>query len=272
MKVYQDIIEDYAIGRIADAFKRYSPKDVIFVDREEDADFVILYAHGQRRKVWWKASRLIKENKDYAVIQLCLKSTTNPNVTDWLPIWNGAKIVWSYYNLSNACWNNQISYDFNFYHAPLGVDPNIFKDFGMEKTYKIMTGSHRNESLREITEALKKIGKIGITPHNVSDTKLADIYNKCEYVSGLRKIEGFEMPVIEGLLCGARPICFDRKHYRNYFGTLAEYIPENSEIIKNLVRILRKKPRPITDEEKELVKKKFSWDSIINGFWKKYVK
>lgn len=270
MKVYQDIIEDYAIGRIADAFKRYSPKNISFVDSEDKADFVILYAHGQRRKVWWKASRLIKENKDYAVVQLCLKSTTNPSVSDWLPIWNGAKIVWSYYNLSNLCWNNQISYDFNFYHAPLGVDSTLFEDLGRERVYKILTGTHRKESLDETREALKKVGGIGITPNKLSDQALVLMYNECEYVSGLRKIEGFEMPVIEGLLCGARPICFDRKHYRNYFGDLVEYIPEtDSEIVKNLVKIFKKKPRPVTDEEKELVKVKFSWENIIKGFWKK---
>ena len=52
MKVFaNNIIVNNGISRIADNVKKYAPDGIEFVDRERDADFVIVYAYGQRRKV-----------------------------------------------------------------------------------------------------------------------------------------------------------------------------------------------------------------------------
>jgi hypothetical protein len=180
-------------------------------------------------------------------------------------------MVWSYYNIPSLCWTDDIRSDFKFYHSPLGVDTKLFTDMGLERVYDIFKGFHRNETLHQIDEAARLAHKTAIATKGVSDEELVLTYNQCKYISGLRKIEGFEMPVLEGLLCGARPICYDRKHYRDYFGDLVEYIPETdkADIIYHLVQILQKEPRPVTIEEKNLVRKKFNWATIIKGFWER---
>jgi glycosyltransferase involved in cell wall biosynthesis len=102
------------------------------------------------------------------------------------------------------------------------------------------------------------------------DAKLARYYSQCKYVSGLRRVEGFELPVIEGLMCGSRPICFDLPAYRQWFEGLVEFIPEaggRAQIIPALIGIFKKEPRRVSSAEKQLVKEKFNWGTIARGFW-----
>ena len=104
----------------------------------------------------------------------------------------------------------------------------------------------------------------------MSDQKLAEKYSACEFVAGLRKKEGFELPVIEGLICGARPIVFARPHYRKWFNDLAEFIPERSRdyIIEDLTYLFKKGARPISKEEKQIALERFNWETIVKKFWK----
>ena len=98
---------------------------------------------------------------------------------------------------------------------------------------------------------------------------MAGYYRSCDFGSGLHRIEGFEFPVLEGLLCGARPICFDLPCYRAWFDGLAEFIPEDLNVVENLVKLFIKGPRPVTEKEKAIVKKRFNWQKICKGFWSK---
>ncbi len=285
IKVFADnIITDRAIDRIMHAIKKYIPLEkMYFVDSEDVADLVIVYAFGQRKKVWWRVEKLQRSKKKYVVVQLCVRDTTNPNTKDWLPIWEGAILVWSYYNLKQLCEEDGNDSNFPFYYAPLGVDTKVFKETKLDKRYVIAMGTHRRESIRQILTAAKMVRKpvFSIGPkkdmgrydvefsNGMSDETLALYYSQCAYVSGLRRIEGFEMPVLEGLMCGARPICFDRPHYKDWFGDLAEYVPETTGInlTENLIFTFIRKYRPVTDEEKELVENKFKWETIIKRFW-----
>jgi len=275
MKVYIDTKVDFAIMRIAKALKQYAPPSIKFVNTEAEADLVIIFAHGQRRSVWWHTARLTAAGKEYVIVQLALRSTTNPNTGDWLKIWTGAELIWSYYDLPKLMKEDGIDlwqqYIVKCYQSPLGVDTNLFKEIPTERIYTIFKGFHRNETIHQIDEACRIAKKTCVATEGVSDEELAITYNQCKYVSGLRKIEGFEMPVIEGLLCGARPICYDRPHYRKWFGDLVEYIPESgkAEIIYAITELLMKEPRPVTEAEKRLVREKFNWSTIIKEFWKR---
>ena len=275
MKVYIDIKQDFAILRITKALKQYAPSTIEFVDTEKDADLVIIFAHGQRRSVWWHTARLTAAGKKYVIVQLALRSTTNPSTLDWMKIWQGAELIWSYYDLPKLMKEDGIDlwqqYIVKCYQSPLGVDTNLFKEIPTERIYTIFKGFHRNETLHQIDEACRIAKKTCVATEGVTDEELVYTYNQCKYVSGLRQVEGFELPVIEGLLCGARPICYDRPHYRNWFGNLVEYIPETrkEDIIYNLVEILQKEPRPVTIEEKNYVRLKFNGSSIISEFWKR---
>lgn len=283
MKVFAEADRaDFAIHRVVNAIKKYAPSGVEFVKSEDEADLVILYVYGFRRRTKYYIDRLHEKEKKHAIIQLSIRSTPNPKTEDWIPIWEKAELVWSYLNLPELCNEDGIKANFNFYYAPLGVDSKIFKETKSRRKFIIAntgTGSRfSDECKNEVISAARTLGKnifqLGYGPRSdvaysngMDDKMLANYYSRCEFVSGLHKVEGFELPVIEGLLCGARPICFDRPHYRHWFDKLAEFIPEDDNITDNVRKIFQKGAKPVTDKEKKYVKNHFNWEKIIEGFW-----
>jgi hypothetical protein len=279
-------IENFCMMRISRALKNFAPSNIEFVNDEKDADLVILYIHGQRKRAWWTLAGHKKEGRECAIVQLQLKNSVNPATADWLKVWENAKLTWSYYDLPFLCEEEGNKVNFNFYHAPLGVDCEVFKEANLEKKYII--GIHSKgwsrESLQEVVTAARKVGKkvlnfespkdygegvdfTGILKDD--DAKMAQFYSQCKYVSGLRRVEGFELPVIEGLMCGARPICYDLPSYRMWFNGLAEFIPDEgrAKSIPALVELFKKEPRSVSNDEKEFVKTNFNWEVIAKGFW-----
>jgi glycosyltransferase involved in cell wall biosynthesis len=107
------------------------------------------------------------------------------------------------------------------------------------------------------------------TTQGIDDERLAALYRRTSWVSGLRHVEGFEMPAIEGLACGARPILFDRPDMRQWYGDLAVYVPECSrdDLIDCLIPILESPPAPVTKEERTRALRRFNWQRIAAGFW-----
>jgi glycosyltransferase involved in cell wall biosynthesis len=103
----------------------------------------------------------------------------------------------------------------------------------------------------------------------VTDDRLATLYSRCRYVSGLRRGEGFELPVIEGLACGARPVCFDVPCYRDWFDGHAIFVHEVSpeQLVPELVEVFRREPAPVTPEERDAVLARFDWSRICSRFW-----
>jgi hypothetical protein len=286
MKVFaENIRQDIALNRVAAAIKKYAPDDVTAVNSKDEADLVILYAFGQRDHFTAQAELLKSQGKKYAVVQISLRRTMSPKTSDWMPLWQGAEVVWSYYDLAMWCREDKVSPDFNFYHAPLGVDE-IFRKSDVPKEYVIASSgpAYTTESARECIKAAERVDKraFHVGPviikkpwvdfaDGMDDTELAKKYSACEFVSGLRHFEGFELPVIEGLVCGARPICFDAPHYRKWFDRWAVFIPETGRenIIQDLVKIFEKGAKPVTEAEITEARGYFNWHTIIEGFWDK---
>jgi hypothetical protein len=105
----------------------------------------------------------------------------------------------------------------------------------------------------------------------LEDEQLAAIYNECEFTSGLRRIEGFELPAAEGLLCGSRPIMFDKPHYKHWYGDWAYYIPElDREGVLECLKFIfdNEKAKPVTDEEWENAAALFNWPRLVGDFWR----
>lgn len=270
---------DRAIQRVADALAKYKPAHVQITD-EASADLVVLHVIGRQDQVTKKAKGL----KKYAVIQYAVRSTLRPSTKGWLPLWQGAEAVWSYYDLKALCEQDKQEADFSFYHAPLGVDK-VFRPSKRKKKYIMMTNSHSylTESVREVILAAQRVNRsvfhLGSELHRphvvcksgISDEELAEMYSECEFVSGLRRVEGFELPVVEGLMCGARPVCFDRPHYRQWFDGLAEFIPETprNEVIDSLEKLFRSGAKPVTAIQRLEVAQRFSWEQLVAGFWKR---
>jgi hypothetical protein len=285
MKVYlsHPIPDSIAIDRVLAALAEYAPRDIEIIPEITSADLVIFNINGRHDQFTRKINDLTNRGKAYAVIQYVLRGSRNTSTADWLPLWNKAKLVFSYYDLKALCKEDGISPDFNFYHAPLGVDP-VFKETPSAKKYIIATSGngYLTESARECILAANAVNKpvfhIGpaITDRSgvdfsqgINDSELAKKYSACQFVSGLRRCEGFELPVIEGLMCGARPICFDRPHYRKWFNEWAIFIKEESrpQVIDSLIKVFQTDPKPVSATEKNAVKKIFNWETIIKRFW-----
>lgn len=281
------------LQRIADALVKYKPEWVEVVDDIEESDQIIVYAIGRRDKI----QELTTRQQPYAIIQVCLRSTQKPSTLDWLDIWQNAEVVWSYYDLEAAriadggCASCEMP---NFYHAPLGVESEVFYqrqavNNEYARRYVIATTglSYLSESVRECWLAASKDIRTRPVIHlgsrlsrakgavfcheNISDDKMAEYYSQCEFVSALRRKEGFELPAAEGLLCGARPIAFDTPDYRWIYKSWAEYVHEGTrqEVVDQLIQLFRQGARPVTQDEINEARQWFHWPTIVGGFYER---
>ena len=225
------------------------------------------------------------------MIQYCLRSTQRPSTMSWAPLWSEAEVVWSYYDLARmSAEENCIRFEEpNWYYSPLGASTTVFRDEPKyDRHFTILTSGYvaESETVREAAEAVRRVNgsqfHLGPDLHlnsgvqvryelGISDERLAAAYRSSQFVAGLRRVEGFELPAAEGLLCGARPIMFDRDHYRHWFDGFAEFIPEGTyqEVADALEKLFREGPRPVTPEEREAAVERFNWETIANGFWEK---
>jgi hypothetical protein len=276
---------DRAINRVIDALKMYAPERVEFVERKS-AELVIIHVVGRKNALERKIAHLLYEGKKYVLIQYSVRSTQKPETGYWLASWKSAELVWSYYDLNLYLQEDgHEKYLDNFYHTPLGVDQSFKQRYKGEKLYKIMTHGRgwTTESIRECGWATKNtsnrmlhLGEDMKRPWvdcvtNISDVWLSHLYGQCEFVAGLRRTEGFELPAAEGLICGARPILFDRLHYRKWYNRWGIFIPEGEreEVIQSLEEIFKKEIPPVSEEEIKDAKEFFDWKWIIKGFWDK---
>lgn len=275
------------ITRVTDALVKHAPSYIKFVDSDQNADLVLIHAIGYAQTAM-TVERLQARSQTYGLIQYFLRTTERPLVRGWLPLWEKAHVLWSYLNLKSLTeeegrnpWPTV-----NFYHAPLGVDPEIFQPLGnQQKRYKIFTSGSiaHTETVAEAALATERVNglqchlgpEMFLGPHvrcytGINDERLAYEYTMSEFVSGLRRKEGFELPVIEGLLCGARPIVYDQPHYRDWYNEFAEFIPEGSfdEVVDSLTHLFTEGPRPVTEAERQSVAQYFDWKKIISEFWR----
>ncbi|HWI70162.1 MAG TPA: hypothetical protein VNS88_17650, partial [Nitrospiraceae bacterium] len=75
--------------------------------------------------------------------------------------------------------------------------------------------------------------------------------------------------VLEGLMCGARPIVFDRPDMRQWYEGHAVFIPECSgpDLTQELIEVMSHEPDPVMSIEREIILERFSWKPIVRGFW-----
>lgn len=268
-----------SLMRVTKALIEYKPKDIVIVSNEKEADLVILHVIGRQEQTIKRASKL----KNYAVIQYAVRSTLRPKTDSWLPLWSKSKLVWSYYDLFSLCEEDGLTPAFNFYHSPLGVDKVFTQKPVKKKSFLIATSgqSYLTESVKECIQAAKPCAVFhlgnellvpGVTCRtNLTDEELCDFYNDCHFVSGLRRVEGFELPAAEGVVCGAMPIMFDRPHYRKWFDGLAQFIPEGDrrEVEESIARVFAYGESRVNDVQIQVARERFNWQTIISNFWKK---
>lgn len=274
------------IQRVARALATFLPSGASVVSEPQDADVAILHVIGLGSLDGW-AAEWVASGKPRGIVQYCLTTTENGgDPAFWHPLWAGSKAVWSYYDLLKHLGIDGADW---FYHAPMGVDPSLFTLApAADRPYTVLTSGYiaETEGVTESAEATRRLGRLQfhLGPHlglghhvhhatGVSDAELAHLYRACQYVAGLRRIEGFEMPAIEGLLCGARPVMFDAPTYTHWFGDHAVYVPEGShdEVVDALMDVFSRTPAPVTNEERVRAVLRFSWDRLCTEFWGRFL-
>jgi glycosyltransferase involved in cell wall biosynthesis len=110
--------------------------------------------------------------------------------------------------------------------------------------------------------------------HAISDGALAELYATSTWVSGLRHVEGFELPAAEGLVCGARPLVFDQPGMREWYRGLGVFVAElqGEKLIRLLTELFHQSPLPVSQEEREEALRRFDWERIAKGFWEALLK
>jgi len=285
MRVYVDDIgfRSFSVMRVIQAFQKYSPPEIEIVYDENDAELVLLHVYGRINRIRNRIELLKTRNKKYAIMQYTLRHSLSPSTKDWASIWNGATRVWSYLNLKQMVQDDGENTKFNFYHAPLGVDRDIFYPQKNDHYYQIFTTgtNYMTEGVRECVLASNDIGKksvhfgLKINHPNVDsfiaedDEIFSRTLNRCDYTAGLRRGEGFELSAAEGLICGIRPILFDSPHYRDWYDGLGIFIPElgRDSVIEDLRKIFKGELKPVTDNEIKEAQSRFDWEKLVTGFW-----
>jgi len=287
VKAYVEIPEQArSLVRVRDALAECAPPTIEITQDRDAADLVVLHVNGRRDRSYAQAERAVKRGQKYAVIQYAVRSTRTPTLSAWAQLWASAVVTWSYLDLAGLILPFPWS-PYRFHRAPLGVSE-AFQSRGDRQrpsTFLAATSglSWLTESVREVALAVQRLrGRVfhlgpnlnrpGVTCQvGISDAMIARAFQSCEYVSGLRRIEGFEMPAAEGLVCGARPVLFDREHYRHWYGELAEYIEEGDRpsVIDQLEALFRRPIRRVTKAERDEGRQRFDWRQIIEGFWQR---
>jgi len=250
----------------------------------ERADIVILHVIGL--EAIEEANRLISQGKKYIVIQYC--GCSGDDLSPWHLLWKNSLFVWSYYDLSS----HAQSQGFRFYYAPLGIDEifTIPPSQSIKRRNRIMTSGYvshpSQEPIQEVWLAAERLGieivhlgpsnVTGVThyPDNIifiggiSDNGLRDYYHSCKWVSALRHIEGFELPAIEGLSCGARPLCFPQVSIQYWYGGYPWYVRESTgkNLADSISQFLLANDYVSQSETKE-VRKIFDWTRIIGELY-----
>lgn len=282
LKVFLDPPQNLsqAMFRVAKQLRANAPADVEIVKHAHQADLQVLHVTGAT-----DLTDVIATTKSYSVIQYCYK-TAGGSPDFWSSVWRGARLVWSYYDLCPVAMKH-------FYYAPLGVDPLVFNSSVPENSrYGVFTSGYvsgpQAEAIEEVANAALYCklpvyhlgpGKIeGMATRterswhaesNISDQHLARVLRTCRWVSGLRQIEGFELSVLEGFACGARPIVFDRPDMRAWYRDIAVFIPPTfgSSLEEYLKKVFETLPGAVTDEERSRILPRFDWATIASGFW-----
>jgi glycosyltransferase involved in cell wall biosynthesis len=259
---------------------RYAPDNIQFVDDYRDAGIQIL-----------DIAKLADFNNlkcdKYIINFHCRGFASEEDIKDYLPYFKKAIAAYSHLDL-----RSELPELTNFIRGPWGTNQRKFYEVRADRhAYIIMnTGSiPETEGVYESVLAAKALGlkqfhtgpNLGIKTdsYNVSKnflnaSQMRTAYSMCAYTSGMRRIEGFEKTVAEGLMCGSRPICFDTPLYRYWYGDLVEYVREGTkeETTLDLIKIFKSDYRFVTEKEKALVKQTFAWMHVAPLYWKNIAK
>lgn len=275
--------------RIAQALTATAPPWVKVVQDVATADLQVVQVSTLNARLNIRAPR-------YAVVQHALvyehkgggreHIKVPPGFNPWEALWARALAVWCPADIAAAL---QRCSRAEYFHAPFGVDLGVFKPSGVPRDVGIVTTGFSNhyEAIAEAAGAAHQCGLTSVhlgpwevdgmaatlsgrsVVNSLTDNELAALYSRAHWVSGLRYYEGFELPVLEGLACGARPLAFDTPDNRAYYGIHAVYVPvsQGEELVQRLADVMAAPPPPVNDAELEAVSARYGWEQLANGYW-----
>lgn len=275
MKIYEFKNPNWGIAftRISNALHDHSPNWVEWTINEDKADLRIIHVVGGG-----EIPELQKPGPK-VIIQHCY-FTASANEYNYDKYWEQAVLTSSFHNLPN--YTNK---KFNFHHMPWGASPEIFYRIPeIHKDFPIIATGHVSETecIDKVYEACKtlKLRMLHTGQNFLWDTKyymylpyitdkgFNELLNRCNYVSALRLIEGFELMAIEGLFCKARPIVPENSTY-DWYREYGYTIDSKKDIVEQLKDILSQPPRIFTEEEYKIIVDKFAWKTIVPNFFTK---
>lgn len=280
MRTYFEVtFNSWGIGRVAFQLAKHLPPGLQQVSDPGTAELQVFHVIGRHDHILHQTQELLAEGKQYVIIQYVLESSRTPNPEKWHDIWDKAKFVWSYYDLSKYIPPER------FYHQPLACDPDNFFVANVDKKY--LVGANGNDHARECVTEVRlaawlhgkgKVAHVGLPitadPNvdyysNISDDELRQVYNACTWWAALRRKDGFEMPAVEALMCGVTPIMFDTPNFRQWFDGLAAFVPESEsdKLTDHIRAVFARPPVPLTNTQIEDIRQRFNWPRIIKGFW-----
>jgi hypothetical protein len=264
---YQNSSWGIVFKKIGAYLRKYAPSDFKFVDSIDDSDIQIIHVVGLGEIEW------ILKSKNPVIFQHCFLTAGSYT---WDELWENSLFIASFYNLRE--YTNKT---FNFLYTSLGYDENIFKTQKSfyERERAVFTTGHvaETECLDLIYQACKEAGyvmyhtgenfKFGGYYHHLnylSEFEYAALLQNVRYVFGLRKIEGFEVAVLEGIASGAVGVVPTLSSY-NWYNELAIRVDVNSpELVKNLYNILRNEEKIVINQQKL---SSYSWSKVFTNFW-----
>jgi hypothetical protein len=279
MIVYAEVSPPWmgrVMHRINGEFKRHAPAGVRFTTVPGSADVQVLDVIGSGFVEEVRCKRFVLQVQGFL-------PGWSPERDFWLDWFTRAELVVSFNDLPEILKSD----DFNFLRMPWGVDPGVFYPRQHRKRSACIFTSGYDPALEAILECreaarqanqpmihlgpvLPTLDEPGIVVVNgISDDELAGWYSEAHRVSGLRRGAGLELPALEGLACGARPVLFDTPEYRYWYGGHAEYVAEGTfdEVRDAVLALMRTTPRPVSDGERREFLSRFSWQEIMRTYW-----
>lgn len=291
--------------RVGEALTNTAPDWVRVVQEPDRADIQIIQATDlkARRRIRAPRYAVVQHALEMELVSRGHRSkiVVPEKFNAWDTVWSKALAVWTHHDIRTAMNWGGVSSTYTaeelapaarqLYWAPLGVDLGVFRRSDSVRDIGVMTSGFVSSPTEEaIEEAAVAAHRAGLTTVHlgpmqvqgmtatvpgwsavgpIADSLLAALYGRSLWVSGLRHGEGFELPVLEGLACGARPICFDTPHQRFAFGDLAVYVPESSgdALVEHLARVMATPPTPVSVDEYARLENDFSWEKLGTGFW-----
>jgi len=280
-------------ARISKNLRKHSPNSIEFVNSYEEANFVIFHHQYLNDLNWYLHN--CKKPMIFLISELQQdKSYFNDLFSNPL-----LKMTYTFHPLDILGYTN-VNQNTNHVYAPWGFDEEIFnvdavKAINSKRDNTIISFSfYDSEHHSEIYDSCRLTG--GKMLHTdfrfhqflrqgrvfdsnfhtfekwISDDELKEWYMSCKFVSGMRSGAGFELPVIEGAICGAKPICFNSIYYRKWFEDFSLFIPEGEydiDMTNNIIKHFNNSDNTkMTANEIKEVRNKFCWQTIATNFWK----